>query len=100
MVVAADLKSKIFDNLILSRRDHRPADGYLTVGFPLTFYSVLQNMGCLGPLLPYGTCCVDLYPPEFAFSSLILDVGLTYAASLVQASDYILVGRSISSGRN
>jgi hypothetical protein len=38
--------------LIFSRRDDRPVDGYLTVCFPLTFYAVLQNMGCLDPPFP------------------------------------------------
>lgn len=97
MAVTAYLSRNIFDNLIFSRRDHRPADGYLTIGFPLTFYSVLQNMSCLGPLLPDGTCCVDLCPPEFAFASLILDVGLTYAALFVLASGYIFVCNSFLS---
>ena len=33
----------------LSRKDQRPADGTLTVGWPRTFYSDLQNEGCFGP---------------------------------------------------
>jgi hypothetical protein len=86
--------------LIFSRRDARPVDGYLTVGFPLTFYSILQNMGCLGPPLPDGTCCVDLCPPEISFAGLIVDVGLIYAASLVSALGYVFVGKSFSPRRN
>jgi hypothetical protein len=77
--------------LMFSRRDARPVDDYLTIGFPLTFYSVLQNMGCLGPLLPNGTCCVDLCPPKFSFSSLIVDVGLIYAAAFILASGYVYI---------
>jgi hypothetical protein len=37
MAVAAYLSRNILDHLIFSRRDHRPVNGYLTVGFPLTF---------------------------------------------------------------
>ena len=49
--------------LPLSYHDARPADGYLTVGFPLTFLSDLQNMAC-GVILPDGTVG-DRCRPEF-----------------------------------
>jgi hypothetical protein len=80
--------------LVLSRQDARPADGALTQGFPLTFYTDLQNEACLGDPLPDGTCCIDKCPPEFSAANLAVDAGVTYAASLVLALAFILLKRS------
>jgi hypothetical protein len=79
--------------LVLSRQDARPVDGELTQGFPLTFYTDLQNEACLGDLLPDGTCCIDKCPPEFSAVNLAVDAVVAYAASLLVALAFALLKR-------
>jgi hypothetical protein len=52
------------------------------------------------PTFSDGTCCVDLCPPEFAFASQIVDVGLIYAALAILAYGCVFVGGLFSLGRN